>query len=269
MVFTGDLSLFFPFSFIFVLLLPVWGFSFETFFLLLFSTCHDTWYGWLLIYLLANLIQFFLPTLGKMGEYVVLTSQSRDKQDLWHVRQDPGERDVLINHPRGGEEERAERKVFCAPPQSASNSGTVWALLESQKMEVTALPLLTLYPCGFSKLRAPPALQMQRTSQTVLLRPQACVHLFLLPGMNTTALFGETFYDPAHGIILTILWEAPPSPISVTGPYSFSHCSFLLPLAQNLPGGPGDDMLISLIWGWALGGLRLCTPRSIEWFGTQ
>lgn len=41
------------------------------------------------------------------------------------MRQDPGERDVLINHPRGGEEERAERKVFCAPPQSASSSGTV------------------------------------------------------------------------------------------------------------------------------------------------
>lgn len=116
MVFTGDLSLLvFPFLFfIFVSLLPVWGFSFETSFPLLFNTFARS------PCMVDFSFSFFPPTLGKRGREAVLRSQIKGKQDLWQVRPDLGERDVLINHPRGGKEGGLRGKCATLPTPSST-----------------------------------------------------------------------------------------------------------------------------------------------------
>lgn len=127
-----------------------------------------------------------------MEEKVVLTSQIRDNQGLRQVRQDPGERDVLINHPRGRGEEGAERK---ASPHSLLQSQGLYEPQIVRKWKSQLLPYSLCTPVALANSGHPQLLSLSKWN--VLLRPLACVHLFLLPGMSTTSLLGKTFYDPA------------------------------------------------------------------------
>lgn len=124
----------------------------------------------------------------------MLTSQNRDKQGSPRVGRDPGERDVLTNHPRGREEEGAEREVPPAPHSLLKSQG----LCEPQIVRKRKFRLLPHSPCTPVALANSGYPQLLSLSQwNVLLRPRACVHLLLLPGMSTTSLLGKTFYDPA------------------------------------------------------------------------